>query len=252
MSTSRPSPLLPFLKRLSARSVLTTAEEECILSLPCREVQLRPNSDIVGIGETATEARMVVNGVMGRFDQNSRGERQIIALHIRGDMTDLLSVVQPSATCALQAVSAAAVVAVPHNAIRAAIARHPGLSEALWRDCVVDAMILAQWVVNVGRRSARIRIAHLFCEMACRYDAAPLKGQTRFQLALTQQQLGDATGLTPVHVNRTLMSLRPEGLVVRHRTVWIDDWQRLCGVAEFDGAYLQRGLEPAERVRLAA
>lgn len=245
-----PSPLRPFLDRLISRSVLSTPEQHEILDLPTRVVQMGPNVDFVGLGETVTQACMVVAGLVGRFDQNSRGERQITALHIPGDMPDLLSVVQPKATSALQALSTATLVTVPHVALRAAAAAYPAIGEALWRNCMVDAMILAQWVVNVGRRDAKVRLAHLMCEMACRYGAAPARGRVRFELQMTQAQLADATGLTPVHVNRKLKSLRDDGLVMRHRTVWIDDWERFAAVAEFDESYLQTDLRPEERLRI--
>ena len=127
-------------------------------------------------------------------------------------MADLHSVVQPEATSALQALSTATILCVPHDAVRRTAVAHPALAEALWRDCMVDASILAQWVVNVGRRDARARIAHVLCEVALRVGAAPAKGEIIFPFPVTQTQLADVTGLTAVHVNRTLQGLRAEGL----------------------------------------
>lgn len=104
--------------------------------------------------------------------------------------------------------------------------------------------------LNLRRRDAKVRLAHLMCEMACRYGAAPARGRVRFELQMTQVQLADATGLTPVHVNRKLKSLRDDGLVMRHRTVRIDDWERFAAVDEFDEGYLQTDREPEERLRI--
>ncbi len=97
----------------------------------------------------------VVAGMIGRFGQNSRGDRQITALHIKGDMADLHSVVQPTATSALRALSTSTILEVPHAKLRHVSGANPAIAEAFWRDCMVDSMVLAQWVVNVGRRDAR-------------------------------------------------------------------------------------------------
>lgn len=242
--------LSPFLGRLNRRSILSPAEQQRILDLPGRIFEVYPNSDIVGLGDSVAHSCLVVSGLVGRFDQNSRGERQITALHIPGDMSDLYSLVQPTAASALQALSPATLLAIPHTALCSAVAAYPAIGEALWRDSMADAVILAQWVLNVGRREAKVRLAHLFCEMACRYGEAPRQGQVRFNLHMTQTQLADATGLTPVHVNRKLKSLRTEGMIMRHRTVWIDDWKKFAEVAEFDEGYLQTDVAVENRLRM--
>lgn len=103
---------------------------------------------------------------------------------------------------------------------------------------MVDAAVLSQWVVNVGRRDARTRIAHLLCEMAVRTGDGQVPSRS-YKFPVTQTQLADATGLTAVHVNRTLRTLRERGLVdVRRRQVEIYDWPRLVEVGEFDADYL--------------
>ena len=237
--SNRPD-LQRFLDRLTSRSALTDKEQQAILNLPCRSEHIQSNRDIVTLGERVDHACLVVDGIVGRFGQNSEGKRQITALHIPGDMADLHSVVQPESASALQALSIATILRVPHAALRAAAARYPALAEALWRDCMVDASILSQWVVNVGRRDAKERIAHLLCEMAVRLHAAPAEGEIVFPFGVTQSQLADATGLTSVHVNRTLQALRRDGLAeVSSRAVHIPDWHALVAAGDFDASYLQ-------------
>jgi len=251
MPSHSPSSLQPFLDRLTSRSVLSEREQQRILDLPIRVRQSRPNEDFVALGERVDHACLVMDGLVGRFDQNARGERQITALHVPGDMPDLHSVVQPTATSALQALTTSTIVQVPHAAIRASTAEYPAIAEALWRDTMVDSMILAQWVVNLGRRDARSRVAHLLCEMACRYACGVTNGKVRFALPMTQHQLADTTGLTAVHVNRTLKALEAIGTVFRHKMVRIENWDTLVRIADFDSSYLQRGLKPEERIRIA-
>lgn len=242
--------LQQFLARLTSRSVLTAGEQHDLMNLPVHAQQVEANRDFVSLGEQVDHACFVVAGVVGRFDQTSTGGRQITALHIAGDMPDLHSVVQPTATSALQALSTATILKVPHSAIRSLASKHPGISEACWRDTMVDSMILAQWVVNVGRRSARTRIAHLLCEMACRYGAELRNNQVVFNLRMTQSHLADATGLTCVHVNRCLKALVSEGTTFRGGTVRIGDWQRLTRIGDFDPTYLQMDTPPKHRIRL--
>ena len=240
-----------FLDRLTNRSILTEQEQQAVLDLPFRVVRYDANHDLVRLGEQLNHACFVAEGLIGRFDQNARGERQITSLYIAGDMPDLLSVVQPTATSALVALSNATVLHVPHQAIREAMATYPALAEAFWRDCMVDAMILAQWVVNVGRRNARSRIAHLLCEMGYRYGARSEAGAAAFRLSMTQNHLADATGLTPVHVNRTLKALAADGVSFRGKAVRVENWEVLADVGDFDSNYLQAEIQPQHRLRIA-
>jgi len=252
MPFSNKPDLQRFLDRLTSRSVLSEEEQQAILNLPCRSEHVQANRDFVPLGERVDHACLVVDGIVGRFGQNSDGKRQITAMHIPGDMADLHSVVQPTGASALQALSIATILRVPHAALRAAAARYPALAEALWRDCMVDASVLSQWVVNVGRRDARERVAHLLCEMAVRLHVAPAEGEIVFPFAVTQTQLADATGLTSVHVNRTLQALRRDGLAqVSSRAVHIADWDALVAVGDFDTAYLQTDVRAEGRLRIA-
>lgn len=250
MALNRPN-LHPFLNRLTSRSVLTEEEQQAVLNLPGYAEQVQPNRDFVPLGDVADHVSLIVAGIAGRFDQSSDGVRQITAMHIPGDVCNLHSVVQPLATSALQALSVATILRISHVEIRAAAARYPALAEALWRDCTVDAAILAEWLVNVGRRDAKTRVAHLLCEMAIRLDASKGANDFVFDFPVTQTQLAQATSLTAVHVNRTLQSLRADGLVEWHqRVIRVPQWDRLVERADFDEAYLQTRVRPEERIRI--
>jgi hypothetical protein len=110
---------------------------------------------------------------------------------------------------------------------------------------MVDAAILSEWVVNVGRRDAKTRIAHLLCELATRLRVTRAGNDFVFDLPVTQTQLAEATAMTAVHVNRTLQSLRADGLIEWHqRVIRVPDWDALSARAEFDPAYLQTEVKP--------
>ena len=117
---------------------------------------------------------------------------------------------------------------------------------------MVDAAILSQWVVNLGRRDAKARLSHLVCEMAIRLGAAREGSVTLFPFAVRQAQLAKATGMTHVHVNRMVRVLREAGLAdIREQSVRILDWKGLVRAAEFDEEYLQINCPPEDRVRIA-
>lgn len=103
---------------------------------------------------------------------------------------------------------------------------------------------------QVGRRAARCRLAHLLCEIAIRQEAAGLSDGAHFVIPFTQEQLGDATGLTAVHVNRTLRALAKEGVIDRNnRSIAIADWERMTEVGDFSSRYLhpfQSNLAPGQ------
>jgi CRP-like cAMP-binding protein len=110
---------------------------------------------------------------------------------------------------------------------------------AMWYETLVEGSVFREWVLNIGRRDARTRIAHLLCEFALRLKVAELADQTTYELPITQEQLADAVALTSVHVNRTLMKLEQEGLITRtKRIISIVDWKELIKVADFEPRYL--------------
>lgn len=230
-----------FVRKLSQRSILTEEERQAILSLNGREVEIEPHRDIVGPGQVTDTSCFVVSGLAARFGQLRDGRRQITAIHIPGDMCDLYSLMLPKVEWALQALSARlTIVKVPHRDLAALCRDHPGIAEAFWRDCVADGSILSQWVVNIGRRDARMRAAHLFCELGVRMEKAGLGQRTRYRLPVVQALLADVLGMTPVHMNRVIRSMREEGLMtIMGREIHVPDWAALAAAAGFEEGYLE-------------
>jgi len=238
------SALQLFLDRLTDRSALNIEEREAILSLKTRPAQAGAHVDIVSPGEITDHACLIVSGLAGRFGQLHNGMRQITALHLPGDMCDLHSLVRPKVGWSLQALAPTMLLHVSHQDLRRLAQAYPAIAEAFWRDCVVDASILSQWVVNVGRRDARTRLGHLLCELAVRMEQIGLGSRRSFTLLATQTQLGDALGLTAVHVNRVMQTLRREGLIAtQNREIIILDWDRLVRLGDFDSGYLENSGE---------
>ena len=243
MTSSDPSSMLPFLRTLMARSELSSGEQQAVLDLPFTPIQVRPNYDFVRQGEMLTHSCFVLDGVVGSFKQDRDGMRQIVSIFINGEMVDLHSVVVPEAPAALQGLTSATVLKVPHSALRKLARDFPNIGEAFWRHCVVDAGILMEWVVNVGRRDSRKRMAHFFCELATRCARGTPEDGMLIPYPITQTQLSDILGLTSVHINRTLQGLRQDGLLesVERSMQRILDWKGLVAAGDFDPSYLHLG-----------
>lgn len=236
------SPIEPFLEKLELHSHLGPDERDCLRNLPTSLTRMGQHEDFVRPGDTVEHACLVVEGLVGRFAIGVDGARQTTGLHVAGDWVDLYSVVVPRVGRALQTLTPATMLRVPHNSLRKAAHDHPLIAEAFWRECVIEAAILGEWIVNLGNRKAPARVANLLCELACRLKRSPLDSEQEYSLPLTQQQLADILGLTVVHVNRTLKLLREDELVVlRNHHVTILDWDRLCRLGEFSADYLALG-----------
>jgi CRP-like cAMP-binding protein len=156
-----------------------------------------------------------------------------------GDFVDLQNALMSPSDHAVQTLTKAHVAFVDRDEILDLAFRHPRIGMALWQDTLVDASIFREWITNVGRRDAIARLAHLICEFGVRLAASGLGDRQSFELPMTQELLADAVGLTPVHVNRTLMDMERDGLFTRTiRYVVVPDWRRLASAGDFDEAYL--------------
>ena len=119
------------------------------------------------------------------------------------------------------------------------------VAEALWRETLIDAAIFREWIVNVGRRSANRRLAHFILEMRRRIGTAGLARDGQFELPMTQSDLADALGLTPVHINRVMKTLRRDGVLeFRKFVVTLGDAEELMDLGDFDDLYLHQGSQP--------
>lgn len=229
-----------FVRRLKAHSELSSAECEAILALPVQTQHLRANADFVRFGEVVDHTCLIGEGLVAKFGQTEDGRRQIVSIHIPGEAADLPSVMVPQSATAMSTLAATTIHRIAHRDLRELGLRFPAVAAAFWRNCVLDAAVVTQWLINVGRRDARSRLAHLFCEMAVRYRLLDQSDGRQYALPMTQEQLGDALGLTPVHVNRTLQSLREDRLIAVDRgRVSILEWDGLAAAGDFDTTYLQ-------------
>jgi CRP-like cAMP-binding protein len=228
------------IRKLESITIVSDEERQAINSLPVRVNRLAARQDIVREGDKPTLCCLILDVWACRYKLLSEGRRQILSFHVAGDMPDLLSLHIPSMDHDLATVTKATVAFIPHESLRALVARHPGIASLLWRDTLIDAAIFREWMTGMGRRSAFERIAHLFCEMYLELQAVGLADEYRCPMPITQTDLADAIGPTSVHVNRVLKEMRGQTLIaLRSHTLVTEAWDELSKAAEFDPMYLQ-------------
>jgi CRP-like cAMP-binding protein len=227
------------VRGLQSIGTVSSADEELVRSLPMRVQAVGAHHDVVREGERLTECCLVVEGFFCRHKLVDGGQRQILSFHLPGDLPDLQSIHLELIDYSLGSLTASQVAFIPHAAIRQVMLRSPTLTDLFWRATCIDSSIFRAWLASVGRRPAYQRIAHLYCEVFVRMRALGLAEDGGFVLPITQTELGDALGLSAVHVNRTLQELRRDGVIVSQgRYNGFSDWARLQKAGDFDPSYL--------------
>jgi CRP-like cAMP-binding protein len=234
------SMLEPMVRKLEYRANFNPADRAALLGLPHLVKNFEPHHYVVRERDKVTHCCLMLSGYSVRHKIVGGGLRQIIAIHMKGEMVDLQNSLLGVADHSVQMLTAGKVVMIPREEILRIAFERPEVGRAMWLDTLVDGSIFREWIANVGRRDARTRIAHILCEFGLRLKHAGLGEETGYTLPMTQEQLGDATGLTSVHVNRTLKSLEAERLIERisPRSITIGDWKKLAGEGDFDSGYL--------------
>jgi len=232
-------PLAPLLRKMEYWNTFSQADREALLALPHSLKTIEAGGMIVRDGEKATHSCLLRSGYVYRQKIVADGARQIVALQMSGDMVDLQNSLLGVADHSVQALTRAEVAYIPREAVQEIALKRPAIGMAMWYDTLVDGSIFREWIANVGRRDSRTRLAHLLCEFALRLEAAGLGRHNAWELPMTQEQLADATGLTPVHVNRTLKALEKDGLIARSkRSVTVENWKALAKAGDFNSSYL--------------
>ena len=227
------------LRKLKSIAELSPNDERAVARLPLT-LETRPaDTDIVRDGDRPSQCCLIVEGFACRYKITPGGRRQIMSFHIPGDVPDVQSLHLRTMDHSLGTLTPCRLAFVTHASLRDLLLRHPRVADAFWRDTLIDAAVFREWMVGIGRRSAYQRIAHVLCEMLVRLKAVGLAKDHSYALPITQDELGDALGLSSVHVNRVLQELRDQGLIVLGGgRVSAPDWEGLKAAGEFDPTYL--------------
>lgn len=232
--------LRPLVAKLQQLGRLSEADAAAIEALPHTVRSVRHLQTLVHDGHDPTHCTLLLSGVAARERSTRSGGRQLLGFYVKGDVIDLNSALIGCAHDNVQIFGDAQIACIPFDALLRLAFERPTIGRLLWIDTLLDASIAREWTLNIGRRDARTRLLHLLCELAVRQQQANLGNLDKVDLPLTQEQLADALGLTAVHVNRMLQSLRDEPAIERSgRTIRIKDWQALVRMADFDESYLR-------------
>jgi CRP-like cAMP-binding protein len=231
--------LRALIRKMESISEITKEERQLLLELPLTLRRYDAGTDIISEGDRTKNCCLVLEGLVCRYKTVANGNRQILSLHIPGDIPDLHSLHIVQMDHSLGTLTASRVAFIPHEAVRRLSRASYRIAEAFWREALVDASVFREWMVGIGRRSAQSRLAHFLCEFATKLRAVGLSDGIRFELPMTQTEIGDALGLSTVHTNKTLRALRQAGLIeLRGRRLKLLDWDGLCELGEFDPSYL--------------
>lgn len=194
--------------------------------------------NIIREGDRTENVHLMVEGWAARYKLLEDGRRQITAFLLPGDFCDLHVDILGEMDHSIATLTRARVAFLSRERM-AALTDRPRIAKAFWWATLVDEGVLRSWIVNVGRRNAEQAIGHLICELHVRMRNVGLAEGGTFDLPLTQEELADALGLTPVHVNRVLQRMRADGLIAfKGGTMTILDSARLAEESGFNPNYL--------------
>lgn len=221
--------------------VLFADDERAALESACTGpgVTVRQRRDLIREGDRPRGVNLILDGWAFRYKTLEDGRRQIIAFYLPGDLCDLHGYILKEMDHSVGALTQVRYVEIPREKIEGLTTLGPRVTQALWWDSLTAAAIQREWTVNLGQRDAIERLSHLFCELFFRLRAVGLVDGNRCEIPLTQTDLAEATGMTPVHVNRMVQELRARGLIRwKGREFEALDLDGLCDVAMFNATYL--------------
>ncbi|MFB0490121.1 CRP-like cAMP-binding protein [Methylobacterium sp. OAE515] len=229
----------PLIRKLEGFTTLSDADRATLARISAEPRLVAPGTDLVREGDKPEGVFLVMAGLACRHKLRANGARQIMAYLVPGDLCDLDVALLSRMDHTISTLSSCRVVRLAPETVADLLANHPQIARGLRKAQLVDEATLREWLVNVGRRSAPERLAHLFCELLMRLEVVGCASEDAYELPVTQVDLADTAGLTPVHVNRSLRELRRQGLIELGKgRLKILDLPRLRALAEFRPDYL--------------
>lgn len=229
----------PLIRKLDVGGELNDADRATLHALCEHSRLVEADQDLTREGDRPESVHIILDGLAARYKAMPNGKRQITALLVPGDFCDLHVAILSRMDHSIVTLAPSTIVRLSRASVLELTHRHPRITHALWWSSLVDEGILREWMVNIGRRDAEERMAHLFCELLVRLQNVGLVENDTYAFPVTQSELADILGLTSVHANRTLQTLRAQGLIeLAKRRLHIPDVPRLKAHCNFDASYL--------------
>jgi len=239
MPGSDENPLIRLVEKLANHAQVSDEARAEILQMPYAARQFGPGSYFVREGALADKCGVLMSGLAVCQKTSGAGDRQIVSVKIAGDILGLQNLYLDTPDHNIQALTQCDIITVPSKVLKTASEEYPEVSQAITLMMLKEASMLRELLLNIGRRDALARVAHFLCEFAIRISSPDKINNRSFELPMTQEQLGDALGLTAVHINRMLKILVRDSLIARNgKIIRFIDWDRLQEVADFSTRHL--------------
>jgi CRP-like cAMP-binding protein len=237
----------PLELHLEAYTKLSANDRQLLDGLLSKNVRVvDARRDLIREGEKPRGVNVILDGWGCRYKQLPDGRRQIVSFFVPGDLCDANVFILREMDHSIGAITKMRYAEIAPADFESLMAASPRITQALWWHELVVAAVQREWTTNVGQRTAYERLAHLFCELFIRLRTVGLTDGTSCDFPPTQLDLADATGLTSVHVNRTVQDLRRDGLIeLQQRRLTIPDLAALRNVCMFNPNYLHLNHEGA-------
>lgn len=230
---------LPVASKLEAFTKLSASDKAALAQISGNVRVIEPRRDLISEGDKPRHVHLVLDGWASRYKTLPDGKRQIVSVFLPGDFCDVNVFVLNYMDHSVGAITRLKVAVISQEEMQALTRGRPRIIQGLWWQELVAMSIQREWTLNVGQRTAYERIAHLMVELYLRLEAVGRAAHGHCDFPLTQTDLADATGLTPVHVNRTVQELRRDGLIeLERKQLHILDLPRIMDAAMFNPNYL--------------
>lgn len=227
------------IRRLKARHSISAEEEAAVRASIGEHRDYPARKTIIEAGVEQSFSTLLLKGFLCRYKDLKDGQRQVTQVHVPGDFADLHSFTLKKLDHAVMTLTPCRVALAPHADLQQITERFPHLTRVYWFATNLDAAVHREWEVSLGRRAAIARCAHLLAEFRFRLELVGLADARGYDMPISQIDLSECLGLTPVHVNRSLRRLREDGVVTfRTGRVEIHDLAAMEAIGEFDPAYL--------------
>ena len=228
------------VRKLDALCPLTQDGAEALERAAAGRIRhCRSREDLISQGDKPETLRMILSGWACRYKMLEDGRRQILSFLLPGDTCDYHMFQVSRMDHSIGALTPVVYAELTRDVFEQLTSDHPSVARALICETLSSASIQREWTLNLGQREAFERIAHLFCEVFVRCQVVGLADVRECPFPVTQTELADATGMSGVHVNRTLQELRGAHLIeLERRRLVIKDMEKLQATALFMPDYL--------------
>jgi CRP-like cAMP-binding protein len=220
------------------RHAMSEDEKALIESLIEGTERFTGSTRLLSRGEVVDHSTLVIEGYAMRAI-TEEGKRFVVGLQVPGDFTDLHGFALKRLDHDIVTLGDTLVGYVSHKRLQQVLADYPHVARILWFASLADAAIHRQWILKLEQLTAPRRVAHVFAELWHRLDLVGLGRRDGLRTPLTQVDLADMCGTTPIHMNRALGQLKREGIAeFRRGTLYVNDRAKLDAFAGFRPDYL--------------